>query len=262
MLQHFTAETPVTEIGAAVQKAGACIVDSLISEDLCDRLMNDFLPHIDEADWCNTEPEGDAENQFFGLKTKRFHGLPSMSARCQQIICHPFLLSLAYHVLDGGGRCRDIRVSTMELMVLGKGEVRQMYHRDFDSWPYVERSASDPMLISANIALCDFTETNGATVVVPGSHLWPKGRQPEEGESCQAVMRKGSALIYSGDVIHGGGSNREDAIRTGFYIGYIPSWLNSLENHLISNPPDVVTSMNEKSQRLLGVSDGGFQVIP
>ncbi len=262
MLQHFSVETPVEQIANAVEQDGACIVDSLISEELCDGLMSDFMPYIDGSKWCNAEDEGDPENEFFGFKTKRFHGLPSMSGRCADVICHPFLLQLAYHVLEGGKRCRDVRVSTMELMVLGKGEVQQRFHRDFDSWPYVDRANEKALLISANIAMCDFTETNGATVVVPGSHRWEKGREPEQGEWCQALMSKGSALTYSGDVIHGGGSNTEEDIRTGFYIGYVPSWLATLENHLLSNSPEVVHGMNEKSRHLLGVNSSGFQVIP
>ncbi len=64
------------------------------------------------------------------------------------------------------------RVSTMELMVLGKGQNNQQLHRDADSWAYLRRSGDENILFSANIALSDFTETNGATVVVPGSCQW------------------------------------------------------------------------------------------
>jgi ectoine hydroxylase-related dioxygenase (phytanoyl-CoA dioxygenase family) len=150
----------------------------------------------------------------------------------------------------------------MELMVLGNGQASQMLHRDMDSWPHFERTRINTALFSANIALCDFTETNGATVVVPGSHKWPDVREAQTHETCLATMKKGSALLYSGDVVHGGGSNLDDMIRTGFYIGYIPSWLSGLENHLASNEPGVIEELDEKVQHLLDVVPDGFTVIP
>jgi hypothetical protein len=265
-LRHFTKENSIDEIEAAIQADGACIVDALVSADFCDQLMRDFKPTIESVDWCNTEVADDfaglEDEQFFGVKTKRFHGLASLSPNVELIISDPFLLKLACQVLGVGNRCRDIRVSNMELMVLGEGETRQSFHRDFDSWPYLARSTDEIALISANIALTDFTETNGATVVVPGSHQWPKRRAPKDTEICQAVMSKGSALLYSGDVVHGGGSNLEAANRTGFYIGYIPSWLSNLENHAVSNTPEIISGLDERTRRLLDIVPGGWIVVP
>lgn len=267
MLKHFTTDDPIELIEIAIEEDGACIVDSLISESQCDELMADFLPHIQGVNWCNVEaPDSDFEGlenkEFFGIKTKRFHGLPGLSSHCSDIISHPYLLKLAYDILGAGKSCRDIRVSTMELMVLGEGEVQQSFHRDFDSWQYTGGSKHHLSLISANIALCDFTKNNGATVVVPGSQKWPKDRKPEPEEMSLAIMKKGSALIYSGGVLHGGGSNHEPEIRTGFYIGYIPSWLSNLENHAVSNPPEAIEMMDDKTRSLLDIVPGGWIVIP
>ncbi len=259
-LKHFTTETPQSEIESAILTDGACILDSLISPELCDQLMADFMPHIEDVSWTNTGYKEDDE--FFGLKTKRFHGLPGMSEKCSEIIGNEFLLDLASSILGRGRRCRALRVSTMELMVLGSDQVDQQLHRDSDSWGYMNRSRDENILFSANIALCDFTDTNGATVVVPGSCQWPDDRQAEEGETCLATMKKGSALLYSGDVIHGGGNNTEDAIRTGFYIGFIPSWLSPLENHVVASGVAAVDKLDEPIQHLLNVVPGGFTVIP
>jgi ectoine hydroxylase-related dioxygenase (phytanoyl-CoA dioxygenase family) len=150
----------------------------------------------------------------------------------------------------------------MELMVLGNGQADQMLHRDFDSWYYFKRSREFNTLFSANIAMCDFSSTNGATVVVPGSTLWPDDRKARDDEKCLATMTKGSALLYSGDVLNGGGSNTEDVMRTGFYIGYIPSWLHGLENHMVSNGPGVVEQFDEDVQALLDKVPEGFTVVP
>ncbi len=258
-LQHFTLGSP-EDIEQAILDDGGCILDSLLSPDLCDELMSDFLPHIEDASWNNSKYKEDED--FFGLKTIRFHGLASMSDRCSEIIGNEFLLNLASSLLGRGKRCRALRVSTMELMVLGNGQANQQLHRDMDSWAFLDRSREEPLLFSANIALCDFTSTNGATVVVPGSHKWPDERKATESDCCLAIMKKGSALLYSGDIIHGGGNNVENAIRTGFYIGFIPSWLSPLENQMVSNKQGVIDRLDERVQHLLNVVPGGFTVIP
>ena len=258
-LSHFCSTSTQQEIEDAIREHGGCIFDGLLEPEICDELMADFMPHIDAVAWNNA---GKEDKKFFGIQTKRFHGLPSMSDKCSDVIAHPLLLSLANSLLGRGQRCRSIRVSTMELMVLGNGQANQMLHRDVDSWPYFERSRINPTLFSANFALCDFTESNGATVVVPGSHKWPDERKAQAHETCLAIMKKGSALLYSGDVVHGGGSNLDDMIRTGFYIGYIPSWLSGLENHQASNEPGVIEKLDEKVQHLLDVVPDGFTVIP
>ena len=53
-------------------------------------------------------------------------------------------------------------------------------------------------------ALTDFTVANGATQVLPSSHLWPADRKAEPEEVIQAEMKAGSALFYLGSTLHGG----------------------------------------------------------
>ena len=249
--QTFPASAPERDILAALDADGACIVEDLISQELCDALMNDFMPHIEAAEWTNAA-DGDSADEFFGFRTKRFHGLPSLSPKCAEIIGHPLLLSLASEFLGRGTHCRALRISTMELMVLGQGQANQQLHRDLDSWPYIPRSSKQRLLFSANIALSDFTESNGATVVVPGSHKWDDNRKAVEGESCLAIMRKGSALLYSGEVVHGGREWGHAELHL----------LSGLENHAVINNADALARFNKRVRHLLGVTESGFEVIP
>ena len=43
-------------------------------------------------------------------------------------------------------------------------------------------------------------------------------------------MKKGSVLIYTGSVLHGGGDNTSDDIRSGIFIHYAPGWIRQQEN--------------------------------
>ena len=103
------------------------------------------------------------------------------------------------------------------------------------------------------IALVDFTEDNGATRLVPGSHRWPLDRSPQEDELVPAVMRAGSAVVYLGSTWHAGGANvTTDTWRRGMHLSYVLGWLRTEENHFLATPPDVARTLSRRAQELLG----------
>ncbi|MFT6011486.1 MAG: ectoine hydroxylase-related dioxygenase (phytanoyl-CoA dioxygenase family), partial [Candidatus Azotimanducaceae bacterium] len=202
----------------------------------------------------------------YGQQTKRLHGLFSKSPKMVEVLTNPLLLQVAREMLVSDDRAKDIRLSNTELMVLGQDQPVQVFHTDGSSWHRAQRQEQslgplNEILISANIALTPFTAINGATRVVPGSHLWSPERKPQPAEICQAIMPKGSALLYSGNVIHSGGANETETTRIGLYLGYVVSWLRPLENYLVTNKPDDIFALAAEAQQLLDVSPGGFTVM-
>ncbi|KAK1481568.1 phytanoyl-CoA dioxygenase [Colletotrichum cuscutae] len=61
------------------------------------------------------------------------------------------------------------------------------------------------------VALDDFTPTNGATVIIPGSHTWgpdtDTAHLPQRKDAIPVVMDKGSVVFFLGTLWHGGGEN-------------------------------------------------------
>jgi len=266
MLKHFETKDAIDDICEALSRDGACIVDGLLPTKLCDELSNDFLGDLNKVDWGIDELG--YKNEFYGEQTKRLHGLFSRSVHMETVLTHPLLLSIIRQILLADGKAVDIRLSNAELMVLNKNQKNQAFHSDAGSWHRVqlrEKSEFPPgkgeILISANYALTDFTDSNGATRVVPGSHLWDAGREPTEAETCLAIMKKGSALLYAGNVLHSGGENKTEDIRTGLYLGYSISWLRPIENQLVTNNPEDIFNMSKEAQQLVDVVPGGFTVI-
>ena len=102
-------------------------------------------------------------------------------------------------------------------------------------------------------ALTDFTVANGATQVVPGSHRWPRGQKAKPEEIATAEMKAGSALIYLGTTIHGGGANLTlDEKRRGMFLSYLLGWLRTEENMFLTVPIEKVRQMPKRVQELLG----------
>ncbi|MEM1435988.1 MAG: phytanoyl-CoA dioxygenase family protein [Pseudomonadota bacterium] len=243
---------------AALARDGACIVRDLLPESLCEQLLHDFEPHLEALNW-GADDLGYRDG-FYGTQTKRLHGLFSKSTATAQVLTHPLLLALAETLFVSSGMSRGVRLSNAELMVLNPGQSAQVFHTDAASWPRIQTLENGEILVSANCALTDFTTENGATRVVPGSHRWPSGRAPEPHEVCLATMPRGSALVYSGNVIHSGGDNRSATTRTGLYLGYVASTLRPLENHLVTNRPEDIAALSPAAQELLDQVPGGFTV--
>merc|ERR1719456_573592 len=102
-----------------------------------------------------------------------------------------------------------------QIIDIGPGGEAQPIHTDED-WCLHDFGGELELEVSTMWALTDFTEENGATRVVPGSHK--PGRGPEKNvfkleDSTFAAMPKGSVLVYLGSVYHGGGQNNSSMHR-------------------------------------------------
>jgi len=111
--------------------------------------------------------------------------------------------------------------------------------------------------VSAMWPLVDFTLENGATRVVPHSHVVTEPVLDERGRAIQAPMSKGSVLFYLGTTLHGGGANRSDAPRAGLINTYSLGWLRAEENHFLMVPREIADSYPDPIRRLLGYQSHG-----
>ena len=111
-----------------------------------------------------------------------------------------------------------------------------------------------PHELMANVMwlLDDFTLENGATRLIPGSHHWDRTRAPALGETVAATAPAGSALIWLGGLLHGGGANRSNAVRRGVVVSYRLGWLAPAERLQLVTPREVAAALPERLQQLLG----------
>jgi ectoine hydroxylase-related dioxygenase (phytanoyl-CoA dioxygenase family) len=109
-------------------------------------------------------------------------------------------------------------------------------------------------------ALDDFTAQNGATEVIPGSHLWGEAELAawrEDPAGLQArlepmVVPAGAAFVLTGTLLHRGGANRTDAPRLGFTNQYCEPWARTQENFFLAIPKAQAAAMSPRLQQLLG----------
>lgn len=248
-LKTFGAGADTGQILDELQRSGGVIVEDLLGPELLGDINGDVGPLL-EAAGARVDGINPAIAAFFGDRVRHLSGLAGKS-RCfaEEVMCHPLLLSACDRVLLPN--CADYRLNLAHLMDRGPGSERQLIHRDRDVWVHFPDRGIE-LQVATLIALVDFTRENGATCVVPGSHLWPPERQALEEEIAFAEMKAGSAVIYLGSTLHAGGSNSTDDWRRGVHMSYCLGWLRSEENNVLAVPPEQARGLSRRCQELLG----------
>ena len=206
---------PGHEIDSILEADGCVIIRNLMAHQPIDALLEDLEPYLDR------KPTG--ESDFLGLRTKRLHSLFTKSSRLIDFVANDTVLSLVDSAL--GPYCDTYQLSSNSISAIGPNETPQALHRGDQLYP-LDHGTRRNLACTAFWALSDFTAENGATRLVPGSHLWPDSRRPREAETVQAIMPKGSVCLFLGGVYHAGSPNRTAGEwRIGMFSGYILGWL-------------------------------------
>jgi hypothetical protein len=224
---------------------GAVVVEDALSSTDLGRVTRELSPWFDAAEY--------GRGPFFGRRTRRFSGLFAKSEACADLAIHPLALEVMERALKGpdpaAPRCDAIELNLTQAIGIEPGEPPQIFHRDEELWPFAH-----DFEVMANVmwALDPFTAENGATLLVPGSHRWPRDRWPQAHEIAAAAAPAGSAILWLGGLLHGGGGNGSHRMRRGVVMSYRLGWLVGAERLLLSTPPEVARRLPERVQRLIG----------
>jgi len=246
-IEYFDRDAPSSEVVAALRRDGAAVVREQVSGQLADAVLAELRPHLDA--------EGRlTESDFNGYRTLRTSGILARSRSSADLIGHPRVLEVADAVLLP--HCINYQLGSATAIEILPGESDQFLHTDDGIYPM--RVPGVQLQVSAMWSLVDFTRENGATRIVPRSHVAfePAGSGGSE-EAIQAPMSKGSVLFYMGNTLHGGGANRSDAPRAGLVNTYSLGWLRAEENHYLMVPREIADGYPETIRRLLGYQSHG-----
>ena len=237
------------DIIEVLEKDGAAIVDGFVSQEWLSEFNSAIQTSIDNyKPFDYGEPEAE---EFLGRQTVRLNGLIRKAPNYIDLITDDRLLTIMDHFLTPN--CGQYRLNSSEIIEIHGGETAQELHWDDVIWP-AHFWAPDLLLqFNVMIAATDFTESNGATLVVPGSHKWDHSkRQPKQKEITQAVMKAGSAVFIPGKTLHGGGNNTDGVKRRAIVASYVLGWLRTQENHFLHTSIDEAMEWPERVRQLLG----------
>jgi ectoine hydroxylase-related dioxygenase (phytanoyl-CoA dioxygenase family) len=206
----------------------------LIEQALGERAAG--LAHLDDGH--TALPVADGSNQ-------RVWNLVNKGPIFDSFLLNQTSLALTRHLLGD-----VLLLHSMTANIAGFGGRAQALHGDQNF-----TAADIGMNLLANCAwmLDEFTEENGATRIVPGSHRF--GRWPgldEDHRTVAATGPAGTLLVWGGRTWHGTGVNRTPKPRHALLTAFCRPFIRPQEASLLSVDPKVLEAASPEKLQLLG----------
>jgi ectoine hydroxylase-related dioxygenase (phytanoyl-CoA dioxygenase family) len=236
MMDQTTLESHLEQ----VTTLGYTVIEGVLAPDEADELGEDI--HRLEAQL--RTPAG--RNEFEGKQTLRVHNLLARGPHFQKLALHPSTLPLMDLLLGPG-----CLLSLLGSIDIGPGESAQPVHTDDQI--YTMPRPHRPVVCNTMWAITDFTDENGATRIIPGSHLRDHPPTYQAAYDTQPVeVGKGGVVVWNGGLWHGGGANRTAERRVAVSALYCAGFLRQEENHFLGLPPDQVRQFPDRLKELVG----------
>ena len=230
-----------------IRRDGYTIIENILDEGGITDFRAGVAPHLGR--WTGRNP-------FEGLKTERVYSLVARGRVFEHLDADPRILAVVGAFLRPG-----FLLSASHAIQIHPGEAAQSLHFDDAFYPF-ERPRP-PLGVSVIGAVDPFTQENGATLAIPGSHTWSSA---EIGEAREAIARgggprlipfempAGAAAVFAGTLVHGAGANRSGKPRLGYTNQYCEPWARTQENWFLGIPRERAAAMSSTLQALLGYS--------
>lgn len=250
-LQRLTRAATADEVAACVREHGYVVIDELVPVALMDRIEAELQPYFDSTAFGHLTE--------LGFATQRTGSLIARSPSVRELILQEAFLGAMKQLLSHSA---TIQLALTEVTSLAPGAEAQFLHQDemlYDNFPF---PVGYEVFVNSLWALTDYTEEMGATRVVPGSHTAGAGAKFSDKDSLPVEMARGSVLLFSSKIYHGGGANRSDRIRRAIDIGFSVGWVRQVENQFLSCPIEVARTLPKELVSLMGyASTGGYGLV-
>ena len=241
-IHHFARSSSVAEVKAYIDEWGFAVVDGIGNLETIEGIRRD-VERYGRAVTALDLP-------FFGGALKKVEGLAAKSAGLIELMDDPFVIELSEAYLGP-----DVLLNASGGFILEKGRKPQpLHHDDVLYKPFFPRfPGGAECMVNFMYAVTDFTPENGATRMVPKSHLWPEGREPgPDDEVVDVAMKRGSVAIWLGSTWHGAGLNTTDTPRLGAEMAFNCGWLRPHEAYHLLVPPALARDYPVRVQEVLG----------
>jgi ectoine hydroxylase-related dioxygenase (phytanoyl-CoA dioxygenase family) len=250
-IKHMSAKSDVSELVSSFRENGYVVIDRLVPESMMDAIEHELQPYFDSAPYGHL-PE-------LGFHTQRLGSLIERSRTVRELILQETYLAAVRQLFS---HTTQVQLSVTEINSIAPGAEAQFLHQDemlFDCFPF---PVDYDVFINSLWALTDFTEEMGATRVVPCSHTAGPSAQFSQADSLPVEMPRGSVMIFSGKIYHGGGANRSQLVRRAIDIGFSAGWVRQVENQYLSCAKETARGLPLELAKLMGYeSTGGYGLI-
>lgn len=245
------ATTDLDRARADMDEFGCCLVEGALSTHEATSLRERIVELADE------QARAGGNMAARGSRSRNVMQLLHYGQQFIDLAFHPLSLSLMDYVLGPAtpelvrkGDHPEYLLSSISALIVGPGDEKGIEHNDM---AYIPQPTSVPYVGNVMWMLSDFSAENGATLVLPGSHLLPSPPTPEQLDAVvPAVGRAGTAFCFEGRTWHRSGHNRTDEERVGVSAYYCAPWLRQKENHVAALGVDACLAQPERVRQMLG----------
>lgn len=233
-----------------IGEEGYTVLEGLLSPASMARMRRELAPYLQRKLM--------GRNDFEGFHSERVYALLAKAPSIAELVEHPDVLAIVDRLL-----APNYLLSAALAINVHPGETPQSFHIDDaagNSGHRIFDRPREPFGISTIWALDDFTESNGATEVIPGSHRWGPDREARAADAVKVLMPAGSVVVFAGNLLHRGGANTGTTSRLAITPQYCQPFLRQIEHMVLSVPPAIAGQYSDRVQALLGynVIDPGF----
>ncbi|WP_242909927.1 phytanoyl-CoA dioxygenase family protein [Actinomadura terrae] len=234
-----TTELDLRQVDSTVRTIGEhgyVLLENLLPAPTIDRMREALERLLHEEKARNLHPSGHQRVLHVLVKDPVF----------VDALVHPLVLAVWRRYLS-----EDLICSTFTANSLWPGATEQYWHADHPYWTLTPPWPSIPLSGQCIWFLDDFTDENGATAGIPGSHR--ADRLPDMGESwCDEgeilAGPAGSAIFADGAWWHTSRPNRTTALRSALLVTYTHTFCVPQEDmrgqlDALSNPSDLVVEL-------------------
>ena len=225
-----------------------------------------------------TDEEGNVRRDAFtaqaGGVNQRVWVLINKGAVFRQMLAQPLVRSVVGHVLGA-----DYLLSSFGANIAKPGGIAMNLHTDqwwmpepihrnpnpvpagsltrelsnrVDDFPAM---IAPPVVVNVMWMLNDFTEGNGATRLVPRSHVYgrrPDAERDKDVVSIPAEGAAGSAMLFDGRIWHGTGANTSEDMRLGLLTTFVAPQFRTQVNFTLAASDEALADADDDLLALLG----------
>jgi ectoine hydroxylase-related dioxygenase (phytanoyl-CoA dioxygenase family) len=265
-MQYLSPSAGVEAIFEAYKKDGIVVIENFYSADQVQRFMKEVEPALEDLSVGGISESaveaGIVHELLSGEKTKRLGQLATRSS----VFRHEFLENdLMHQLLEKVFVERPMDgywMNASELIEITPGSDAQPLHRDQELYPVWDRAGALMPEAICNFlsAITPFSDINGATRIVPGTHLESpidhildsNFKNRSDFQTIPATMNSGDCIFFSGKILHGGGANQTHENRRGLAISFIRGILTPEIAHSHTIPLEIINTMAYRGQAMLG----------
>ncbi|KAE9964244.1 hypothetical protein BLS_008519 [Venturia inaequalis] len=260
-------EALVSDIIQSLKRSGGCIIRNMIPQKSLAQCEKEIRPYLNA-----TEKADDEREDFVPSNTRMVTGLLSKSPAYAVTVAGSHIwhrvndyfltstLKNAWHGNQSHTSVSKPQLTTTVTFSVRPGTTAQGLHRDDDiyhTWHPASKSHHQgrDTMVCLFVAGSECTRENGATRLVPGSHLWDYSVPPPENPDniFAAEMEPGDVFMMLGGTYHGAGANTTTDQERLVYAAFATrGYLRQEENQYLANDLEKIKKLPVDLQLFAG----------